>query len=134
MYLYKSSSCSFDVLKDLGIYRPRGKRSGRLSSHRSSSPCPSNSFLSASINNSRTDSGLHVCLLNCRSINNKSCVVNDFVTENDVDIFAITETWLTNSPDSDYSSRTFVPWVIRLFMYLALIVVAVVLVSYFEVT
>jgi len=34
------------------------------------------------------------CLLNCRSVCNKTDVVKDFVVENDVDVLAITETWL----------------------------------------
>ena len=34
------------------------------------------------------------CLLNVRSVNNKSFVVKDFVVDNNIDIPAMTETWL----------------------------------------
>ena len=34
------------------------------------------------------------CLLNARSVKSKSFVIKDFVVDNDIDILAITETWL----------------------------------------
>ena len=34
------------------------------------------------------------CLLNTRSINKKELILKDFTVENDIDIFAVTETWL----------------------------------------
>ena len=34
------------------------------------------------------------CLLNTRSINNKELVIKDYVVERDIDILAVTETWL----------------------------------------
>ena len=33
-------------------------------------------------------------LLNCRSVCNKTDTIKDFVVDNDIDILAITETWL----------------------------------------
>ena len=35
-----------------------------------------------------------VCLLNARSINNKSSAIKDFVVDSNIDILALTETWL----------------------------------------
>lgn len=35
-----------------------------------------------------------LCLLNARSVKNKSFIITDFVDDNNIDIFAITETWL----------------------------------------
>ena len=37
---------------------------------------------------------LKFCLINTRSVRNKTIVVKDFVVDNDVDILALTETWL----------------------------------------
>ena len=41
-----------------------------------------------------TSKNLHFCLLNTRSIRNKAMAVKDFVVDNDIDILAMTETWL----------------------------------------
>ena len=37
---------------------------------------------------------INFCLLNTRSINRKELFINDYVSENDIDILAMTETWL----------------------------------------
>ena len=37
---------------------------------------------------------IEVCLLNARSIKNKTIVLNDYVIENKIDVMAFTETWL----------------------------------------
>lgn len=37
---------------------------------------------------------INFCLLNTRSINKKELILKDYVIENDIDIFAVTETWL----------------------------------------
>ena len=43
---------------------------------------------------------IDVCLLNARSIRNKTLIIKDFVIDNDVDILTLTETWLNpNSND-----------------------------------
>ena len=39
---------------------------------------------------------LSVALLNARSVNNKTLVINDFILENKLDLVALTETWLTD--------------------------------------
>ena len=40
------------------------------------------------------------CLLNARSINNKSFIIKDFVVDQNVDILALTETWIrSDNPD-----------------------------------
>lgn len=93
-------------LKELNIFRYRGKRGGRPRS------------LSLSVNNVNNRSPkpstnvknlIHFCLLNARSLNNKSLAVNDYIVERDLDIFAITETWLKNSSESDFVLRDVCP-------------------------
>jgi exonuclease III len=37
---------------------------------------------------------IDVCLLNVRSIKNKALIIKEFVVDNDIDILALTETWL----------------------------------------
>ena len=37
---------------------------------------------------------IKLCLLNTRSTNKKELILKDFAVENDIDIFAVTETWL----------------------------------------
>lgn len=49
------------------------------------------------------------CLLNSRSIRNKTTAIKDFVLENCVDIFALTEAWLQNSDLDEYSIRNITP-------------------------
>ena len=39
---------------------------------------------------------LSVALLNARSVNNKTLVINDFILENKLDLVALTETWFTD--------------------------------------
>jgi len=43
------------------------------------------------------------CLLNTRSINKKELAIKDYVIDNDVDIFAVTETWLRNNENYNFS-------------------------------
>ena len=44
----------------------------------------------------------NICLLNIRSINRKELFINDYVSEHDIDILAITETWLRED-DNEFS-------------------------------
>lgn len=48
---------------------------------------------------------LHVCSLNARSIKNKSVSVADFIISNDLDIIALTETWLGSDIDNIILSK-----------------------------
>ena len=48
------------------------------------------------------------CLLNTRSINRKELSINDYVSENDIDISAITETWLREN-DNEFSIAEICP-------------------------
>ena len=50
---------------------------------------------------------VHSCLLNARSVRNKCCELRDFIIENAVDLFFITETWLNEHDTSVIAS--FVP-------------------------
>ena len=49
------------------------------------------------------------CLLNVRSIKNKTMAVKDFVVDQDIDILALTETWLRPGNIDDVEIRTLCP-------------------------
>jgi len=92
------------VLKDLNIFRYRGKRAGR----RHNSSLRDTSVLCKTIATNNSDF-LRFCLLNSRSLNNKSLYVKDYIVERNLDIFAVTETWLRNSTDSNFVLRDVCP-------------------------
>ena len=48
------------------------------------------------------------CLLNARSVNRKELSIKDYVSENDIDILAITETWLQEN-NNDFSIAEMCP-------------------------
>ncbi|CAB4019830.1 Hypothetical predicted protein [Paramuricea clavata] len=50
---------------------------------------------------------INFCLLNTRSINRKELCINDYVSENDIDILAMTETWLRE--DDEFSIAEICP-------------------------
>ncbi len=50
--------------------------------------------------NQRSPSTIRMCCLNARSVKNKSIALNDFILSHELDIMAITETWLGTSYDS----------------------------------
>ena len=50
-------------------------------------------------------SQLNFCLLNARSVNNKTLEIKDYSIDKDVDLFAITESWLKADESSDFVSR-----------------------------
>ena len=52
---------------------------------------------------------LDFCVINARSINNKSQKIKDFVVDNDLDILAITETWLSSENDTSYVTGELCP-------------------------
>ena len=52
--------------------------------------------------NLSTEKTLIFCLLNARSINNKSLQIKDSVVDRDIDILAVTETWLKADECCDY--------------------------------
>ena len=97
-----SSSC-FSLLKDLKIFRFRGKRGGSRSQKPSISLSTAPSCHRVIHNN--PEDLLSFCLLNSRSINNKSLLIKDYVVDRDINVLTITETWLKNSPESDYSVK-----------------------------
>lgn len=47
----------------------------------------------------KSNMNMKLSVLNCRSVKNKSLSINDFVVSNDIDILAITETWLGSTVD-----------------------------------
>ena len=93
----------------------RGKKAGRR--RQNPIPCivnnPCSSFhvqlpqVGANLNNLRTlahvnsliQSGTTVCLWNAHSIRNKSAELCDYITDHDVDIMFLTETWLNSEDD-----------------------------------
>ncbi|KAK6168847.1 hypothetical protein SNE40_020019 [Patella caerulea] len=62
---------------------------------------PKNLIKIKTINKYRSDSAnTKMCLLNCRSVMNKTQDINTFICDNDLDILALTEAWLLDSSDS----------------------------------
>ena len=58
---------------------------------------------------STSANSLNFCLLNARSINNKTLQIKDYVVDKKIDIFALTETWLKPDDCSDYIIRDISP-------------------------
>ena len=52
---------------------------------------------------------LQFCVLNARSINNKTLHIKDYVVDNKIDILAITETWLKSDDDCYFTIRDICP-------------------------
>ena len=86
-----SDQCS--VLKDLGLFRFRGKRAGKHQQRVSTS-----SRLSCE-NQTTDDQFIDISLWNARSVRNKADLIHDYLLECDVDALVLTETWL-NSDDN----------------------------------
>ena len=116
--LPKLSSCTYTLLSELGIKKPfRGLRAGSKiqrnikvitgSVHQHdyhNSPQKGTVFSNlvqiplqkASSNQISNTKELCLGLVNARSVRNKTSVITDYVTENDLDLCLLTETWLTN--------------------------------------
>ena len=43
---------------------------------------------------------INIALLNARSVRNKTCIIRDYITENHIDIFCLTETWLNKNDNA----------------------------------
>ena len=52
---------------------------------------------------------LQFCVLNARSINNKTLHIKDYVVDNKIDILAITEAWLKSDDDCYFTIRDICP-------------------------
>ena len=52
---------------------------------------------------------VNFCLLNARSINNKTTIIKDFVVENNIDLLGLTETWLQSDADNELIIRDLCP-------------------------
>ena len=69
--------------------------------HRSRTRVQSNLVQSRCVKNSAGVKNVGVCLrlshLNVRSVNNKAIIIKDFTVNNDIDILALTGTWLHDS-------------------------------------
>ncbi|KXJ18376.1 RNA-directed DNA polymerase from mobile element jockey [Exaiptasia diaphana] len=99
----KTPNCC-SLLKELNIFRFRGKRAGRRF-RRNSSLVNKTPSETASIPSSKDF--IRFCLLNTRSLNKKTLRVKDYIVEHNFDIFAVTETWLKD--DSDFEIRDVCP-------------------------
>ena len=111
--LRSSSSCLnyisphlFSNLKDLGIFRYRGKRGGFGNVNTSHQISRHNSYFTSPSSPSKF---LKFRVFNARSINNKSLQIKDYVVENDIDLLAISETWLKSDENSDFVIRDICP-------------------------
>lgn len=62
------------------------------------SACPSN-LIPIKSTLPKRERTVSLCLLNCRSVNNKVPSLNDYLTSNNLDIFVLTETWLGTDCD-----------------------------------
>lgn len=49
-------------------------------------------------------------LINARSINNKTELIKDIVSDNEIDVLAVTETWLRAGEDNDFVMRDICPY------------------------
>ncbi len=105
------SSSTITLLKQCGIFKFRGRRGGRnrrIQRHYANFPVRSRPLFRRAVNpdnlvpikkgpsqaSTPTSCQFHFCLLNTRSVKNKIMKVKDFVVDHDIDILAITETWL----------------------------------------
>lgn len=52
---------------------------------------------------------VNFCLLNARSINDKTTIIKDFVVENNIDLLGVTETWLQSDADNELIIRDLYP-------------------------
>ena len=97
------SSTAITLLKQCGIFKFRGQRGGRYRRtqrhYANFSVCPRPLFHRA-VNPGNLapitpiSRFINFCLLNTRSVKNKIIKVKDFVVDHDIDILAMTETWL----------------------------------------
>ena len=101
----------FAELKLHGLLRFRSRRGGKckiptILSHRSNIHClarPTQGYANTAnliritclpLDRVVTSKTVDICLLNARSISNKLFIIKDFVIDNNVDVLALTETWL----------------------------------------
>ena len=125
----KPSLSTLKSLKSFGILKFRGKRAGRrkirtLISDRSTSVSPAS--LRSNVNRcnlitiplqsqsndcaqKRQQALSNFALINSRSIRNKTLLLNDYVSEHNIDILAITETWLHDDNFDSYFCRDICP-------------------------
>lgn len=105
------------VLKDFGLLQTRGCRAGVWAKSRtrqrgirtviSNRPDRFSKFasllnrdnlvkvpISQNANTQDTSHAISFCLLNSRSVRNKSSVLKDFVVDKDIDLLALSDTWL----------------------------------------
>ena len=83
------------TLKETGILKPvRGSRGGRRKRHVTATPTSTPHQKQAKI-----------CFLNAHSVKNKTLFLADYITEHDIDLMAIAETWLGTSTDATVISE-----------------------------
>ena len=96
----------FHTICSLGIssVKPtrRGKKGGRKYRQK---------LVSSSISNVTTTSDFSLFSLNCQSVKSKVTrgIITDLIAEHDIDIFALTETWLAGNESDDYILSALTP-------------------------
>ena len=61
------------------------------------------------LNHQQRQQPLIFVLLNVRSIRNKTLLLRDYIVEHDIDLLAITETWLTDDSSDEFYCRDICP-------------------------
>ncbi len=91
-----SNRCRLPRKKRGGRKKPR--RSGEKSDFTITSPADYILERTTSITDpDNPDACVNLCVLNARSVRNKTHILCDYIVDNDLDIFAITESWLSDS-------------------------------------
>lgn len=75
------------------LCRPKTHRGIRGGARNHPSVQPSPHLITCDLKNS-VNNGLRMALLNTRSVKNKATEINNFITENTIDVLCMTETWL----------------------------------------
>jgi len=87
--------------------RRRGRKGGVRHKHtnsRSTDPVDKLDIYHRPRNDTKHRTTINFGLLNARSVRNKSDIIAEYISDNDIDIMCITETWLTDS-DNDIMIR-----------------------------
>ena len=98
--LLRANCESFQCVSQIPVYVSRHRRSNRQKKVESVYSRKHSNLVQVKISKQvkvvKPSKCLSVALLNARSVNNKTLVINDFILENKLDLVALTETWLTD--------------------------------------
>ena len=93
------SNSLIDYVKSLGLLRYRGKRGGNVSMRPTSGGVRLTNLTYPKLSNPPAFKKLSMTLFNARSVRNKTATLYDKVVSDNIDLLAITETWLTQDRD-----------------------------------